>query len=81
MVVPVVLPLVAWLLTVTSHSAVWPCVKVPVWVLLTESTGEGLIVIVSVPEVGVMPAPLTLALLFTEAGAFVATFTLSVRVG
>jgi hypothetical protein len=81
-VVPLVTLLVAVLFTVIFHTAVWPCVKVPVCILDTDNEGAGKIVILSDPEVLLTPAPpVTLAWLLIGDPAVAETLTLSVSVG
>ena len=71
------------LVTLMFHTALEPWVKVPLWALVMLSDGGGSIVMVSEANVAaVIPAPLNVKpLTVTDAGAFEATTTGTVRSG
>ena len=79
--VPVVAPPVAVFETTMLHWPVVPVVKLPVCDLLIDSVVPGSTVMVSLPVLPVMPAPVTLTPLLRLAAAPDETFTLSVSVG
>ena len=55
--------------------------NVPVWLLVTDSRGDGSILMESDPDVVVIPPPLTPTLLLTGLVALADTVTLMVNVG
>jgi hypothetical protein len=70
------------LITAMSHSAVEPCVNVPMGVVLTPRNGDGTTTIESVFEfVDATPAPLAVTELLTLPLAVADTLTLIVRSG
>jgi hypothetical protein len=63
---------------------VWPCVKLPEWLLVIVRSGGVLIAVVSVAVsllVFVSPPPEAVAAFVTDAGALLATFTVKVIAG
>src|SRR5271170_4443848 len=80
---PEVLPPEAVLVTVMSHSAVWPCVKIPFGVFDTDRKGAGSMVMLRALELtlAVRALPETTAVFMTVVVvALLATLKLRVRV-